>query len=166
MFSSRRNAKAAGVAVAITLTSLHSPGMTRVEVLRQMQAPANAVWSRLIDHENMADWAPIRSARLAREGSPDRNGPGAVRHIRSLGTTIEEEVTEWQPPSRYQYRLTRGVPIRNHSGEVAIEPRGDKCCVRWTVEFKPRVPGTGFLIGLALRLALGGMLKRLDRLAT
>jgi uncharacterized protein YndB with AHSA1/START domain len=137
--------------------------MKHLSVRRTIHAPNDVVWDALIDHEGMVDWSPMRRVTLLVEGSPERNGVGAVRRMAGPGMTLEEEVVDWNPPHWYEYRLTRGAPIRHHHGRVALEDRGADTHVRWAVTFAPALPGTGWLIAGALERGLGGMLTRLAR---
>jgi uncharacterized protein YndB with AHSA1/START domain len=114
-------------------------------------APREAVWERLADHEGMPAWMPVREVVRRRPGSPDPNGVGAVRTVRLRGMVVEEEVTGFEPPERLRYRLTEGAPIRDHRGEVTLHASGDRCRVEWRIEFRPLIPGTGWLVARVLR---------------
>lgn len=135
--------------------------MKRIVLTESIAAPIDEVWAAITDHESMADWSPLRRVELAREGSPQRNGLGAVRHMVAVGPVIVEEVTEWSPPNRYKYRLRAGAPIRDHLGTVELRQSGARTNVTWTIQFRPIVPGSGWVILRILRMVIGGMLARL-----
>jgi uncharacterized protein YndB with AHSA1/START domain len=137
--------------------------MTQLDISTHIRAPRDSVWAAITDHEGMVGWAPLRSVTLAREGSPDRNGVGAVRRMHGPGVTIEEEVVAWDPPYAYDYRLLRGAPIRKHRGRIELSQQGEATEVRWRIEFRPVIPGTGWLLRLVLGQSLGSMLARLKR---
>ena len=81
---------------------------------------------------------------LAKEGRPDRNGvgPGCVRAAFESALGLQEEVTEFDPPSYMAYRIVRGgFPIKNHRGDVRFEPHARS--TRIVVERRVRVPHPG-----------------------
>ena len=137
--------------------------MEKVVLQASIRAPREQVFATLADHEGFPSFSPLRRVTLRREGSPDRNGLGAVRVMTGPGMRIEEEVISWDPPNGYQYRLLRGAPIRDHRGEITVKDSGGASQVQWTVQFRPVIPGTGWLVRMALERALGGMLRSMRR---
>jgi catechol 2,3-dioxygenase-like lactoylglutathione lyase family enzyme len=139
------------------------PARPYVVVRARIAAARPVVWERLCDHEGMVNWSPFSAVTLIRAGVPERNGLGAVRRMRGLGMTIEEEVVRWEPPARYDYRLNTGAPIRGHHGHVMLREVEGGTEVRWAIGFQPTVPGTGWLIRALLQRAIGDMLQRFKR---
>jgi uncharacterized protein YndB with AHSA1/START domain len=135
--------------------------MVRLKLTQVIAAPIEDVWGRITDHEGMSEWSALKRVVLKPEGSPDRNGLGAVRHMMGVGPTIVEEVTEWSPPKEYVYVLRSGAPIRDHRGCVQLAPQGTGTLVTWTIQFRPTVPGSGWLLGRVLRSAITSMLAKL-----
>lgn len=140
--------------------------MERIEVERLIPAPREKVWALLADHEGMRRWMPVREVVRRRPGAPDPNGVGAVRTIRGMGLVLEEQVTAFEPNERMEYVLTEGAPIRDHVGEVRLAQEGAGTRVRWTVQFRPVVPGTGWLLRAALKRGLEQGLEGLEKRAT
>lgn len=139
--------------------------MVEIQARVRMAAPPETVWPHITDHEGMSAWMPLKSVTLSQEGSPDRDGVGARRVMRAVGPVIVEEVVAWDPPASYEYTLLRGAPIRDHRGRVELSAAGDGTEVVWSVRFRPRIPGTGWLLGAVLRRALQRSLDTLrDRL--
>ena len=137
--------------------------MKRLEFTQVIDAPMETVWAAITDHEGMSEWSPVKRVVLDPKGTPDPNGLGAIRHMKGAGPTIVEEVIEWSPPHEYVYLLRAGAPIRDHRGCVQLSERGDATNVLWTIQFRPSIPGTGWLIAGLLRKVVGGMLKQLKR---
>ena len=132
-----------------------------VEVSVRVTAAPDVVWARLTAHEAMAAWWPgLREVTLDPPGSPDRNGLGAVRVMRSVGTPVREEVVSWDPPHTYSYRVRNFAPLREHLGRVTVRPADGGAAVDWRIEFRPGVPGTGALLRLGLRWMLDVALRR------
>lgn len=137
------------------------PAMPYVVAETRIGAPRDEVWKAISDHEGMAAWSPFSSVVLTRAGSSERNGLGAVRRIRGFGLTLDEEIVRWAPPARYDYRLIRGAPIREHFGQVLLNEVDGGTEVRWTVRFRPVVPGTGGITRAMLQRGFTDMLQRL-----
>jgi uncharacterized protein YndB with AHSA1/START domain len=137
--------------------------MEQILVERLVPAPRERVWEILSDHEGMKKWLPVREVVRRRPGSPDPNGVGAVRTIRGMGLVIDEQITGFKPPERLEYVLTEGAPIRDHLGEVVLteEPGGTR--VRWSVRFRPAIPGTGTLLRFLLRRGIAQGLENLAK---
>ena len=117
--------------------------MQSFELRKEVPAPPEQVWEVVIDHKGWADWAGIKEAVLRCQGHPPPNGLGAIRVFRAKGLAIEEEIVGFEPPRRMEYRLTAGAPVRDHRGEVRLEPCDAGTLVIWKVEFRPLIPGTG-----------------------
>ncbi len=138
------------------------PGIPYVENEIWIDASAEKVWEKITDHANMGDWC-LFAARLLRQGETDSNGTGAVRELQGLGLKFTEEILAWQPASQYSYRLTAGAPIKDHLGNVMLTPKSGGTTVRWTIQFKSRIPGAGKPLALQLRLIFGKALRRLKQ---
>ncbi|HBZ69575.1 MAG TPA: hypothetical protein DEP35_07545 [Deltaproteobacteria bacterium] len=138
--------------------------MRRIELEQYIAAPPSRVWPVLCDHEGMPRWMPVREVVRRRPGSPEPNGVGAIRTIRGMGLVMEEHITGWKSGERFEYVLKEGAPLRDHIGEMVVEPTEDGTLVRWCVQFRPLVPGTGPLIEHLVRAGLHRGLGRLKRL--
>jgi len=105
-------------------------------------ASVSHVWDVLSDHEGMSDWGPGISVSLRSEGSPDRNGLGAVRVIDARGPapSIVEEVTAFEPGHRLGYQALAGVPLKNYRGEVVLHEAAGGTEIAYTVFADQRVP--------------------------
>ena len=137
--------------------------MKTVRVAQHFRAPRQVVWDMLTDHQRLPEWTPLKRVTLDKEGTDHRDGVGAVRRMSGAGPTILEEVLAFDPPSSYEYTLRAGAPIRDHRGTVTFSDAGGGTDVTWTVRFRPVVPGIGWLVELALKQALSGLLKNASR---
>jgi uncharacterized protein YndB with AHSA1/START domain len=144
--------------------------MRHVEVERLFHHPVDRVFRRYTDHVGWSDWAGLGRVRLTREGSPDRDGVGAVRAF-STAPTLREEVTVFEPPvpgssapARMEYRVLPGiVPMDDHHGEAIFTPEGSSTRLTWRVTFRPRIRGLGWIIERGLGLLFPRMLASLER---
>ena len=122
------------------------------------------MWATYTDHASWTRWAGIGRVTLEPPGSPDPNGVGCVRVIRSAGVAAYEEVVEFEAPRRMAYRLVRGgLPIHNHLGEVRFEEEEGGTRVRWRCQFDSKLPGLGGVCGLIAGTVFKRVLAGLDR---
>lgn len=137
--------------------------MVHIEVERSFSQPAERVFRRYTDHEGWSEWAGLGRVRLVREGSPDRNGVGAVRAF-ALTPGLREEVVRFEPSSVMAYRVTAGpMPFDQHHGEVRFEPEGSGTRLIWQISLRPLLPGVGWVLERGLTLLFRRMLGRLAR---
>ena len=135
--------------------------MQHVEVVHRFNAPPQAVWDVYTDHARWSEWAGTPGSRLVKEGSRERNGTGAVRAF--LGG-LREEVLDFEPPKRMTYRVVGGLfPIRDHLGEVTLEPDGDGTRLVWRCRFESRIPGLGGILQRFVTATFRRALRGLER---
>jgi hypothetical protein len=134
------------------------PGRARVRVREHVRGNLDEVFARITDHEGMARWPGVKRAQLIIEGSPTKNGLGAVRRITAGGLTLDEKVVQWEPPARYDYMIVRGLPV-DHRGTVQLYAREGGVDVEWTIDLRGRVPLVAEAVAIALRAGLGRALR-------
>lgn len=133
--------------------------------VRDVDVDAAVVWHVLADHERMAEWTPARRVVLEAVGSPDRNGVGAVRALHMVGPAIRERVTAFDPPRLLRYELLSGLPFRDYTGEIAVEPSGTGSRITTVISFRTVVPGTQFVVAVVVRIASSGLARAARRRA-
>ncbi|MGH1341829.1 MAG: SRPBCC family protein [Nannocystales bacterium] len=140
--------------------------MIVVEQSLNTSATAQRMWEVLTDHESMPRWFPaVRSVTLNPPGREERNGLGAIRHVKAVGPTIVEEVVEWDAPSRYVYVLLRGAPIRDHRGEVTVVETPGGARATWCIRFRPIIPLSGLVLRPLMNRVARDLLRGAAKLA-
>jgi uncharacterized protein YndB with AHSA1/START domain len=137
--------------------------MRRVQAERIIDAPPADVFARYTDHAAWSEWAGLGEVSLTKEGSPSRNGVGAVRAFRSA-PGLREEVLSFDPPRSMTYRVAHGgFPLKDHRGEVLFEahPRGTR--IVWSAEFDSRVPLTAGALARFIQKMFETLLARFER---
>jgi hypothetical protein len=79
----------------------------------------------------------------------DAQGPeevGAIRVFRKGKTIGRDQVAGLIPDRRFSYLHLSGLPVRDYRGDVDLEPTADGTRIRWHISFRPKVPGTGWLM--------------------
>ena len=136
--------------------------MSVVRVEAEIAAPPERVFALLTDHEGFGRM-PGMVAKLLEEGSPERNGLGALRSLGGAGIAMHERVTAWEPPRAYEYRVVGGtVKLDHRGGRVEVEPTPRGSRVTWTTE----VGGLAGVLGRPIvRSALSRMLAFVKKTA-
>lgn len=139
--------------------------MTRqtVEGRARAAAPREAVWALLADAEGWSRWGIWEETRLERQGEPPGGGLGAVKHMVQPSRTVVEEVTVFEPPVRYGYRLLSGIPVKDYEAEVLLSEQGDGTEIVWRSQFAGRLPGVGGLVRRKLQPVMQDVAERLAR---
>ena len=136
-------------------------GQFDVHASIEIEAPIEAVFEQLTDHESMAGWPGIQSCQLVKQGAP-RNGVGAVRRVRAGFISLDEEVIRFDPPQGYAYTIIRGLPVE-HRGTVSLTAHQARVTVSWDVHIASRWPLMAQVIGRALARGLPGALAHVKK---
>ena len=127
-----------------------------------IDAPLEEVWRVVADHEGMAKWSGFSPVVVIRPGDLDRNGYGSQRRMTgppSIGV-VTEEVVSVQEPHFLRYRVIEGAPLIFHQGEIRLVKHAEGTELQWSIRFRPKFPGTGWLLRRTLRSKLNEMLHR------
>src|SRR6476469_2209847 len=139
------------------------PKLRRYTYSHEVSSSPQKVWDIASDHEGMASWTPLRSVQLEQEGTPERNGVGAIRRLNLVGPPMREQITAFEPTHHLAYRLLSGAPVRDYVGEVNISPSGSGARIAWSVQFRPLLPGARFVVALLIRQTARSLAKRSQR---
>ena len=137
-----------------------------IVIKRVMHAPPSYVFDSIADPALLAELTrAVRRVTLLREGAPVPFGTGALRRVDLGPMFLEEEVTGYDRPRRFDYIIRRARPPLDHrGGTLAVEPApGGGSRVTWSTSFAAGVPLTGPVIGAVLKAMLGNVLRLIDR---
>jgi hypothetical protein len=140
--------------------------MQIVEARAHSAADREAVWRLVADARGWSRWGAWQSAELEREGDPPAGGIGAVKALKRGRVVSREEVTEFEPPARFGYRLLSGLPLRGYEAQVTLAAApGGGTDITWRSRFEPKIPLTGGLFRRALQRFTQDTAERLARAA-
>jgi hypothetical protein len=129
-------------------------------------APIDIVFDVLSDHQGQADRTLLRASILEREGDPPPNGVGAIRRLSLVGSPIREEVTVFEPPHRFAYKMLSGVPVKSHIGTVDLAQKGAGTLLTWQIDSVPKFPVPAAvwsaLVRPAIQVLLSGVKKKAE----
>jgi len=138
--------------------------MQVVEAHARSAAGREAVWVVVADARGWSRWGGWEAAELEREGDPPPAGLGAVKALKRGRVVSREEVTVFDPPSRFGYRLLSGLPLRGYEAEITLtDTPGGGTDITWRSQFEPKVPLTGGLFRRALQRFMADTVQRLAR---
>jgi uncharacterized protein YndB with AHSA1/START domain len=136
---------------------------------RQVAAPPEIVFEVLTDHRRYSEITPVRRSELEREGEPAPNGVGAIRVLSNVGPPLREEVIDYEPSTRFSYKLLSGAPLRDHVGTVELTPEAGGTKVVYAVRTEPTLPVVGAaVVGVAkfgIKQLLNGISAESERRA-
>lgn len=144
--------------------------MASFKLRRSIAAPIEVVFDVLTDHRGTADISVFRSSTLEREGEPPPNGVGAIRVLRLAGPPIREQVTIFDPPTLFGYRLLSGIPARSHTARVELTQGDDThTSLTYRVDSLPKLPmpaaAWSAIVRPGISHLLNGIVKESERRA-
>jgi hypothetical protein len=115
------------------------------------------VFDLVSDHARYQDLSSVSRSRLVRRGTEDENGVGARREIRASGLRFEEEITAYDRPSSFSYKIVSStLPIEHEGGTVDFSTVDGATKVVWVSTFRLKLP-------IFSRLATADAARRLER---
>jgi hypothetical protein len=135
-----------------------------VEAKAHSAADPEAVWRVMADAPGWSRWGAWQKAELEREGDPPPGGVGAIKALTRRPVVSREEVTVFEPPSRFGYRLLSGLPLRGYEATITLdEAPGGGTDITWRSQFEPKIPLTGAFFRRSLQKFIQDTAERLAR---
>ena len=135
--------------------------MPEIDVESRSSAPPERVFSLLADARSWPDWADFEGAEVE-----SGEGLGEIRILKRGRIRNRERVTVFEPPHRFGYESLSGLPIRDYQALVTLTATPDTGThIRWRSTYRPKVPGTGWLIQRSLQPFVADTAERLARAA-
>jgi uncharacterized protein YndB with AHSA1/START domain len=135
-----------------------------VHVEHDFAKPPERIFAHLAEHENLAELFGSKVTRLRDGEDGERNGVGSVRQLQ-IGPLppFEETVTEFVPPERIVYRITKGSPLRGHVGVMSFAPAPGGTRFVYDIRLASPVPGLALLVRAALTRSITQALAKVER---
>jgi uncharacterized protein YndB with AHSA1/START domain len=104
--------------------------MVQLHVERTIAASPERVFDWLADPVNLAAAPLALRAGYVKGSKPP--GVGTLREVIGVGTWFREEITAYDPPRSYSYRIVRAFPAFDHEGgTLTFTPSGHGTHVDW-----------------------------------
>jgi uncharacterized protein YndB with AHSA1/START domain len=136
----------------------------RTHVTEKIRAPINEVFDRLSDHNRMGEWmmADIRRTKDSGAAGEGVNGTGSVRTLKIFALSdFDETVVKSERPRTIEYKITRGSPLQNHLGIIALKDEDGVVNINWAITFE--MGFAGMVVELLLKLAVANGLAKLKK---
>ncbi len=122
-----------------------------------IDAAPDAVWDVLGQYMHIDEFAPeIKSVDALTDGEV---GMGSKRRNHfANGTSLVEEVIQWQPGAGYTVKLSdmAAMPLKEASSEIRVTPTGGRSDVTWTFDYRVKYGPLGWLLGQTLMKMMMG----------
>ena len=107
--------------------------MFHIRVERLLNKDIDSVFEALSDHAGYARYAGVKRSVLLQPGEDEKNGTGAVRHVKSDLMEFHERITDFERPTRRGYLILKSspLPFRHERGEITLTPEGGRTRVVW-----------------------------------
>ena len=108
--------------------------MVKLHMERTIAASPERVFDWLVDPASLKAAPLVFRAGWAKDSSGP--GTGAVREVSAVGAWFREEITAYDPPHSYSYRILRSFPVLDHEGgTLTFTPSGDGTHVDWVTTY-------------------------------
>lgn len=116
-----------------------------------IHAPIDHVFDFLADHQNFAALFGGSCTRLRVGDDPAHaNGVGSVRRIGPGLLSFDERIVVFEHPTRIDYTIIRGGPLKNHLGSIQLRSVGNDTALDYVIRFDGKLPGLGTATARAL----------------
>jgi carbon monoxide dehydrogenase subunit G len=115
----------------------------------EIDATPGAVWAVLGRFMHIDEFAPLVKSVEALTDGENRVGSKRRCHFDD-GSSIVEEVTEWETNRRYRVRLseTASMPLHEAYAELSIEPLNTRRTqVKWGMDYRVKYGPLGWVLG-------------------
>ena len=135
-----------------------------MEVNEDVSTPREAVFEFMAEHENLGPLLGGANISRVRDGDTERNGVGSVRRVKvGPARPFEETVTRFEPHSLIEYQITKGGPLRNHIGIVALsDAAGGGTNIDYRIRVASHIPGLAPLVRGKLTRDITRSIAKLD----
>ena len=90
-----------------------------IEIRQSFNAPVETIFNILTDHESFGNVIATKVRRVVDCPEENKNGVGSVRRVFSFPLpAFEETVITFEPNFLMEYVVSKGSPIKNHTGRM------------------------------------------------
>ena len=126
-----------------------------------IDATPESVWAVMGRFMHIDEFAPLVKSVDVLTGGDDRVGSKRQCNFDN-GTSVVEEVTEWEANRRYRVQLSEmeSMPLNEAHAEVSLEPLDSgRSRVKWGMDYRVKYGPFGWVLGQTMmRLMMGKIL--------
>ena len=111
-----------------------------ININKTFSKPLAEVFNAVTDHENFGKLIGTNIKRI-KDGDQHLNGLGSIRQINITPLPpFEETVTDFIDEEYFEYKITKGSPIKNHIGRLKFVQNGNSTQLNYTIDFDMKLP--------------------------
>ena len=137
--------------------------MTSFTLTRKVNLPVEKVWKEIGGFTKSPGPGILVDVKM--QGDPSSDGVGAERAITIGKLRVRERLEAVDPPKSFTYTILSGAPIKDHTGKAKFIPKWDSTEIRWSGEFSPKIPFTGWLCCIISKGAINRLIDELEKTA-
>ena len=134
--------------------------MATASVERKIKVPLDKAWMLLSDFTGSP--SPSFPVTVHEEGDAKYNGVGTIRTIKLGMVSVMERLEAVEPTTSYMYCILSGSPVKQYLGTFEFKAENDATLIHWHADFKPLVPLTGWIIGMATKKVVHKILSQME----
>ena len=126
-----------------------------------IEATPESIWAVIGRFMHIDEFAPLVTSVDALTDGEDRVGSKRRCNFKD-GSSVVEEVTEWDVCRKYRVRLSEiaSMPIHEMYAEISLDSLSDKVRVTWSMDYRVKYGPLGWLLGQTLiKMMMGKILN-------
>lgn len=135
--------------------------MTTFTLVRSIGSPVDKVWAIAGDFTKSP--GPGITVAVEKSGNSRANNVGAERTITIGSVRVRERLEAIDPGRAFSYKILSGAPLKDHLAKAEFIPQGSSTEIRWTVEFTPKIPGTGRVVVVVTKKAVNRYIDEVEK---
>jgi len=136
--------------------------MGAFKVERTIHVPLEKVWAIAGDFTKSPD--PSLPIAIVKKGDELNFGIGCERHIKSGRAVIHERLEAVDPCHSYTYAMLSGAPVKRYLAKVEFFAEGEGTHIKWSVDFIPKIPGTGGIIKSVIKKSYNKFIDEFEKI--
>jgi hypothetical protein len=144
--------------------STSAPKMVTYRFVRIATAPPEKLFDLVANADQWKHWAgPLALTSYFSDLGPAQDGAlGAVRALGPGPAVARERTTIHERPHRYGYEMAKEMPLlRGYKSVLEFREHPAGTVVTWSGSFQESFPGSGLVMGAAIRRLMKNFLRRL-----
>jgi len=134
--------------------------VTTASVERKLKVPLDKAWSLLSDFTGSP--SPAFPVIVHEKGDRKDNGVGTIRTIKLGMFSAMERLEAVEPKKCYMYCILSGSPVKQYLGRFEFKAEKNATLIRWSANFKPKVPGIGWIIAIVTKKMVHKILSQME----
>lgn len=134
-----------------------------ISVSHEFDVTREEVFAVIADPYELAAINSFGVERIKDSTDDNVNGVGSVRRLKmGFFRSIDEVITEFDVPELIEYRVVKGVPVKNHVGRITFVDIGNgRSRVDFFIQFDSTFPGLGSMLRIGLQKAIATSMTRI-----